>query len=156
MRLIQNNYTLRQLRAGDMPKDAPTRAKPGANAGFTLIQAIFIVVVLGLLGSFMVSMFQVQTLTPTLANQGIRAYYAAKSGLEWGKNHTLSNDACFADDTLNLDTFQVDMSCQEETYTEGSKTYKWFRLKATAEHGSPGDMDYARRKLTMQLVNITN
>ena len=153
MRLTPDNYTLRQLRAGDIPAEAPARATPGTSAGFTLIQAIFIVVVLGLLGSFMVAMFQVQTLTPTLANQGIRGYYAAKSGLEWGKNHTLSNDACFADDTLNLDTFQVEMSCQEGNYTEGSKTYKWFRLKAIAEHGSPGDMDYARRKATMQLVS---
>ena len=154
MRLTPKKCTLRQLRAGDMPEDAPARATLGANAGFTLIQAIFIVVVLGLLGSFMVAMFQVQTLTPTLANQGIRAYYAAKSGLEWGKNHTLSNDACFTDGkTLSLNAFQVEMSCQEGTYTEGSKTYKWFRLNAIAEHGSPGDMDYARRKLTMQLVS---
>jgi len=127
--------------------------------GFTLVQAIFIIVVLGLLGTFMITMFQVQTHTTTLSHQGIRAYYAAKSGLEWGKNYTLTNDDCFAqsDGNLTVGNFQVNMTCSNNTFTEGNETRMWFQLNATAEPvginvDSP---DYVRREMSMELVNAT-
>lgn len=125
-------------------------------AGFTLVQTIFIIVVLGLLGAFMVTMFGVQSRTTTLSHQGIRAYYAAQSGLEWGKNYTLSNNTCFNDDTLSVNNFEVSLNCTTETYTEGSADIRWFRVNATAEYATPDSPDYVRRKVTVQLVNATN
>lgn len=127
-------------------------------AGFTLVQAIFLIVVLGLLGTFMITMFQVQTHTTTLSHQGVRAYYAAKSGLEWGKNSTLSHDECFGNQTLQVDNFQVTMTCKSQKFSEGDQNRTWFRLKATAEPDgvNQGSPDYVRRELTMQLVNGTD
>jgi len=133
------------------------------NSGFTLVQAIFIIVVLGLLGSFMVTMFGVQSRTTTLAHQGIRAYYAAQSGLEWAKNRTLDTDNCTAVNTAPSDwdndfsNYVVNVSCNSETYEEGNKRIKWFRLNATAEYNvSPDSPDYVQRKVTVQVVNATN
>jgi len=129
------------------------------SAGFTLVQAIFIIVVLGLLGTFMVKMFQVQSRTTTLSHQGIRAYYAACSGLEWAKNKTLASNNCTAvNDNAGwkINNFVVNASCTARTYTEGSDEIQWFRLNATAEYGAPANPDYVRRKVTVQVVNATN
>ncbi len=52
--------------------------------GFTLVQAVFILVVLSLIGVAMVRLSGVQSSTSVLALQGARAYQAARSGLEWG------------------------------------------------------------------------
>jgi MSHA biogenesis protein MshP len=53
-------------------------------AGFTIVQAIFVLVVLGMLGAYMVTMSTVQQATSTQALMQARAYQAARSGLEWG------------------------------------------------------------------------
>ena len=126
--------------------------------GFTLVQVIFIIVVLGLLGGIMVKMYGVQTRTTTLSHQGIRAYYAAKSALEWGTNQTLSDNDCSDVDNANLTigNFDVEMNCTNQTYTEGSERYNWFRLKATAKYGDYSNPDFVQRKLTMQIVNATD
>ena len=127
-------------------------------AGFTLVQAIFIIVVLGLLGTFMVTMLGVQSRTTTLSHQGIRAYYAAQSGLEWGKNYTLENDACFNATTFSpVNNFEVTLNCTSETYTEASDNVRWFRLNATAEYDvDPDSPDYVRRSVSVQMLNASN
>lgn len=52
--------------------------------GFTLVQAIFILVVLALLGTYMVRLSTVQQATSTQALLQARAYQAARAGIEWG------------------------------------------------------------------------
>ena len=107
----------------------------------------------------MVTMFQVQSRTTTLSHQGVRAYYAARGGLEWAKNYTLSNDACFDDDTSfsPVHNFKISLNCTNETYTEGSDEIQWFRLSATAKYNVDSDSpDYVQRKVTVQLVNATS
>ncbi len=128
--------------------------------GYTLVQAIFVIVVLSMLGAAMVKMFRVQTQTTSLSHQGIRAYYAAKSALEWGKNKTIHNSTCFPsyigsdffDDDLN---FTITLNCTSNTYTEGNNIYTWYRLNSKAEYGEFEDLDYVCRKLTVQVINAT-
>jgi MSHA biogenesis protein MshP len=52
--------------------------------GFTVISAIFILVVLAALGAFIMSISSNQQIGSALDIQGVRAYQAARSGLEWG------------------------------------------------------------------------
>jgi MSHA biogenesis protein MshP len=52
--------------------------------GFSLISAIFLLVVLAGLGVAMVSISTVQNTSSALDIQGVRAYQAAKAGIEWG------------------------------------------------------------------------
>ena len=131
----------------------------GKKYGFTLVVVIFIIVVLGLLGGVMVKMYSVQSRSTTLSHQGIRAYYAAKSALEWGKNKTLSTDTCVANATYSAQeffggdiNFSISMNCTKEVYTEGSSNYSWYRLTAVAKQGEEEGLDYVSRKLTLQLV----
>jgi MSHA biogenesis protein MshP len=69
-------------------------------AGLSLVTAIFLMVVLALLGGFMLSLTAVQQASILLDVQGVRAYQSARAGIEWGvfqvldPNHTLNPATC--------------------------------------------------------------
>ena len=52
--------------------------------GFAIVSAIFILVVLAALAAFIVSVSTSQQAGSALDIQGVRAYQAARSGVEWG------------------------------------------------------------------------
>lgn len=128
--------------------------------GFTLVQAVFILVVLSLLGVVMMRMIGVQSSTSVMALQGARAYQAARSGLEWGAARASSADptAVPCDDTicngiLLIDNFNVDVSCACQRFDEGlpGGEYDVFQIKAEASFGNYGSVDYVSRKVQMKV-----
>jgi MSHA biogenesis protein MshP len=52
--------------------------------GFALVSAIFILVVLAALGAFILNISTNQQIGSALDVQGVRAYQAARAGIEWG------------------------------------------------------------------------
>ncbi len=64
--------------------------RPSAQRGFAIVSAIFLLVVLGALGAFMVTLSTVQHTTSTQDMQGARAYQAARAGIEWGAYQVLT------------------------------------------------------------------
>jgi len=52
--------------------------------GFAIVSAIFILVVLAALGAFVLNVSTSQQIGSALDVQGVRAYQAARAGLEWG------------------------------------------------------------------------
>src|SRR3989442_13983417 len=52
--------------------------------GFSIIAAIFLLVVLALLGAFIVSVTGMQQSSGQLDVLGVRAYQSARAGMEWG------------------------------------------------------------------------
>jgi MSHA biogenesis protein MshP len=52
--------------------------------GFAIVSAIFILVVLAVLGAFIVSISTNQQIGSAIDVQGVRAYQAARAGIEWG------------------------------------------------------------------------
>lgn len=52
--------------------------------GFAIVTAIFILVVLATLGAFILNVFSSQQIGSALDLDGVRAYQAARSGIEWG------------------------------------------------------------------------
>lgn len=53
-------------------------------SGFALVSAIFILVVLAALGAFALSVSSSQHMGSALDIQGVRAFQAARAGIEWG------------------------------------------------------------------------
>jgi len=118
--------------------------------GFTLVQAVFILVVLGLLGMVMVRLIGVQTSTGVMALQGARAYHAARSGLEWGAARANAGESCVG--TMMIDTVNVTVNCSSESFTEGSiGPYSIYRIQSVAEFGSYGSADYVSRRTEMKV-----
>lgn len=122
-------------------------------AGFTLVQAVFILVVLALLGVAMMRLSGVQSSTSIFALQGARAYQAAQGGLEWGAAQAASIVAGAAGDcngTFNVGSFSVTVTCSTPvpTFSEGAAAaYPVYTFSSVATFGSYGSPDYVQRRL---------
>jgi MSHA biogenesis protein MshP len=74
--------------------------------GFTIVSAIFILVVLAALGAAILTVSTSQQIGSALDVQGSRAYHAARAGLEWGLYKVLQ-DTNFASNTATATTNQL-------------------------------------------------
>jgi len=119
-------------------------------AGFTLVQAIFILVVLALLGVMMMRLSGVQSSTGVFALQGARAYQAARSGLEWGAAQAVAGGTCNGSFTLN--DFSVTVSCSSSPFTEGATSITVFQINAAAIYGTYGSPDFVSRQVQMKMA----
>ncbi|PLX91999.1 MAG: pilus assembly protein MshP [Desulfuromonas sp.] len=120
--------------------------------GFTLVQAIFILVVLGMLGVYMVSLSTVQQGTTTQAYLQAKVYQASRSGLEWGMKQVLDSSACFSASSMTIDQCPVALSCQVvDTYTEGVTSYQVYELTSVATFATLSSPDYVSRTLKVTI-----
>ncbi len=126
--------------------------------GFSIIMAIFILVVLGLLGGYMVRLSGVQHTTSILALQGARAYQAAKAGLGWSIAKISTGGTCAdvnAQTALTIPDmtgFSVKLTCSLLSYQEGSDTFGIYQINAHSEFGAFGGADYVSRELEVSIV----
>ena len=114
--------------------------------GFTIVTAIFLLVVLAMLGAFMLTLTGLQQSSSVLDVQGVRAYQAARSGVEWGAfqaldpNNAIGSAAlptCPASPTHltlagSLSPFTVTVTCTATTTTEGNRNVATYLIVATA------------------------
>lgn len=119
--------------------------------GMSLVTALFILVVLSAIGGYMVLVSGVQSQTTVMALQGVRAYHAARSGLEWGIFQDLANGSCTTG-TFDIDAFSVAVGCSQATFTEGGQTYNVYRVTSLAQLGNYGDQGYVSRQLTAKVT----
>lgn len=124
---------------------------PVRQRGFALLAAIFLLVVLALLGIFIVKISGVQHQTVNVALLGARAFEAARTGIEWGAFQALDAASCTST-TLNLtedglNGFDVDVDCTASTYTETGQTYNMYLIEAEARGGTYGTPDYVSRRM---------
>ena len=126
--------------------------------GFSLMAALFILVVLTVISAFTVSIAGMSRNTASFAMQGLRAYFAARSGLEWGV-HTITNtpSTCPADTTLTLTQgglkgFNVRVTCAVTSFVEGTANINNFVLTSLATKGSFGDPNYVSREMQITVA----
>ena len=120
--------------------------------GFALMTAIFLLVVLTALGAAMLTFSSGQHAGITMDIQGSRAYWAARSGLEWGAYKVLvgnPGNTCFTSpSSLAVSGFNVSVSCAANAYDEGGTTIHVYNITSTAHEGSAaGSMGYVERQL---------
>lgn len=118
--------------------------------GFAIVSAIFLLVVLALLGAFMMTFSNTQHLTSAQDIQGSRAYWAARTGLEWGIASTTA--ACPASPTtMSVNGFSVVVTCSLQTYSEASATLNIFKLTSVASAGTIGNLSFIERSLSASI-----
>ncbi|MBL4705966.1 MAG: hypothetical protein JKY54_15685 [Flavobacteriales bacterium] len=118
--------------------------------GITLIGAIFVLVIVSLLGQYLVNITGVQRQTSLLALQSARAYQAANAGIEWGIERIINSASCVASTTLtpNIANFTTTVSCNTVgTYNEDGTVFTIFRITSESEYGSYGQIDYVSREI---------
>jgi len=130
---------------------SPDRAPRGSGArarqrGVSIVTAIFLLVVLAMLGAFMLSVTGLQQASSQLDVQGSRAYHAARAGIEWGAwqvldpNNAIGTSAlptCPASPTQltlagSLSPFTVTVTCSATSTTEGNRNVATYLIVATA------------------------
>lgn len=127
---------------------------PRTESGFVLPTAIFLLVVLAALATYMVSLSRTSHTSSALDVQGTRAYLAARAGVEWGAWQLLRNSTCATASpplTLagTLAAFSVNVSCVPSgpPYTDGADTITVYVITSTATSGAPGQVDYVERQI---------
>lgn len=103
--------------------------------GFAILTAIFILVVLAMLGAFIASISSSQQIGSALDVQGARAYQAARAGIEWGAYRQLRDGSCaaaanFAPAAATLAGFTVTVTCAATADANGGPTV--FTVTSTA------------------------
>jgi MSHA biogenesis protein MshP len=135
-------------------RDSKCRAR-----GFSIVTAVFLIVVLALLGVFIVSVVGLQQQSQALDVQGVRAYQAARAGMEWAAFQVLdpNNNLPGVGGTANippcpmsptnltglggsLSPFTVTVTCSatiNAPTTEGNRNIGAYQIISTACNQAP-------------------
>lgn len=131
--------------------------------GFAIVAALFLVVVIALLGAFMLSISNTGNVSSVRDLEGVHAYRAARMGMEWAASTLCNGNGCSA--PLNycptipspLDTspdgFSVVVTCNLSTFNEsdsnGDLPRYIFKVTSTASKGgAPGNIGWVERSFT--------
>lgn len=98
--------------------------------GFAIVSAIFILVVLAALGAFVVSVSTTQQVGSALDVQGVRAYQAARAGLERGL-YLVLRDSQFANNTATQTANQLTAASSCTSTNPAAPTVASFQPTAT-------------------------
>jgi MSHA biogenesis protein MshP len=132
--------------------------------GFSIVSAIFLLVVLAFLGTAMVTFSVNQQQSAAMDVMGSRAYQAARAGVEWGAYKVLQGGgACAATTTLPAGTllgtlggFTVVVTCSATAASDMSTqtgTVTVYYLTSTAtQGGAPGSPDYVERMIQVTIA----
>jgi MSHA biogenesis protein MshP len=113
--------------------------------GFSIITAIFLLVVLSFLGIAMVTLSTSQHQSAAMDVMGSRAYQAARAGIEWQaffvvnsvSNAAVAVPECLPNNPLGnlggtLSSFAVTVNCAAASHVEGASTIWIYDVSAVA------------------------
>lgn len=136
--------------------------------GFSLVTAIFLLVVIAALGTFAVTLSTAQQQSAALDVLGARAYQASRAGIEWGAYQVLPNSAvpggfaetCRAGATSQvlaalpgtLSGFSVNVECGATAHSEAAATVTLYQLTSTATRGTVATPGYVERQMSATIA----
>ena len=139
------------------------------SGGFSLISAIFLLVVVTLLGAYVATISTNQHIAEALDVEGARAYQAARAAVDWGAWQILQAPAggfrtsCdgatyaapfsqpLAGLAGTLSGFAVQVQCGSAATTEAGTNVRVYRMTVTASKGNLGSLFYVERQLQATL-----
>lgn len=128
----------------------------GRQRGFSLVAAVFLIVVLAALGAFAVQIAMMQYQGADVELLEARAQAAAQTGIEYAAYVALTNSSC-GNATLNpqgaLSGFVVNVTCSAATHTVGAGLKTVYTLVSNASHGTYGQPDYVARRVTLHVTD---
>jgi len=135
--------------------------------GFSLVSAIFLLVVVAALGTFAVTLSTTQQQSAALDVMGARAYQAARAGIEWGAYQVLPASAavfataCRAGNTSQnvappgtLSGFTVSVGCTATSAVEDTNTVWIYQLSSSAATAgiTMGNANYVERQINVTIA----
>jgi len=143
--------------------------------GFSLLTAIFLLVVLGGLGTMMVTFFVAQQQSSALDVMGSRAYQAARAGIQWAAYNIATQTQTDTGVTLwtgcrdyatstplfeagqvtalegTLSPFKVELKCEHKSYDDGGTIWVYNITASAVSGGKPGSPDYVERVISAKM-----
>ncbi len=120
--------------------------------GFSAIIALVLVTLLGLVGVYMSTQHTTGQLSTALSLNGIQAWFAARSGADWGALRAL-NGSCVATTSFAIDGYTVTVTCSSTAVTEPPDTYNVYSINASAVRGANGDLTRISRSVRAFITN---
>ncbi len=132
--------------------------------GFSIIMAIFLIVVLGGIAVFIGRVSTMQTQSSALDEEGAMAYQAARAGLEWGIYRAIiiddgSGSSCTATTSFNLPVpitalntvnYPVTVTCTSKPENEGGIPIRVYLITSNANNAAAiGSKFHVERRLTV-------
>ena len=125
--------------------------------GFSLVSAIFLLVVLAGLAAYAVCVNVMQQQTVNLALRSAQAFHAARSGVAWAAYRAINAGFCAADTTTLTEGgatgFTVQVSCAASVHVEGGTNINVYIIDVLAESGVYGGPDYVSRRLQVKVTD---
>jgi len=128
------------------------RRQPRRERGFALIAALFLVIVVALLGIMAVRIGISQQHATNVQLLTARATAAATSGLEYGLARAALGKC--AATPLSLSGFSVQVKCVGSVYVVDAVPYSVFRITATASFGAYGTAQFVQRRVERTLSTL--
>ncbi|MEK6243605.1 MAG: pilus assembly protein MshP [Pseudomonadota bacterium] len=128
--------------------------------GTVLVAAVFLIIVLALLGAAMAMLSKVQSDTGLKTQLAANVYYGAKAGLEWGIRQAVSATAsCVASTPFTLtegalNGVSVTVTCSATSHGSAPPADQVYYLTSIATVGTLGGVNYAERRLEATVSNI--
>ena len=136
--------------------------------GFALMLAVFMIVTLAAIGLYLVTISTGQIQAVSQDEQSVRAYQAARAGIDWGAYQLLQQSTICTTQTRTLTQglagFYAVVACQQllpvAGETEGPSTVKVFQVVSTGCNANPcapatPDTTYVERQLQLRLTVTT-
>jgi len=147
-------------------KSSLSHGRLDSQRGFSIVSAIFLLVVLAFLGSAMVTFSTNQQMSSAMDVVGARAYQAARAGMEWGAYQVLPGAggafavACSPGPTSSvvaplpntLAGFAVNVECRSASQVEAATAITVYQITSTATRGAAGSPDYVERQMTVTIA----
>ena len=153
---------------GMHPPSRSSILAPQSSKGFSLVSAIFLLVVIAALGTFAVTLSTTQQQSQALDVLGARAYQAARTGIEWGAYQVIQSSvagsgfaaACQAGSAPpqpgalpgTLAGFNVNVGCSATSHVESTATLWVYQLTSTAMQGTVATPNYVERQMTVTIA----
>jgi MSHA biogenesis protein MshP len=120
--------------------------------GFSLVSALFLLVVVSAATAGMVGLVSVEQRSVSLGVMGARALYAARSGVEWATARAVADPTACPAGTLALTEgalagFSVTVTCARSVHDENGTSWNTLRLRSAASRGAFGSGDYVFRRI---------
>lgn len=139
-------------------------------SGVTAIMALIYIVLFAMLGGYMLTLSTTSSLSASQSLGSMRAWFAAKSSVEWAAYQADNRPACtcgvncctvapaIGGVAINfteggLDNFQSTMACAETPITEAATDYCVYDLSIRARRGVPGNLIYVSRSVNVSITD---
>jgi MSHA biogenesis protein MshP len=130
--------------------------------GIAIFAVIFLLVLFATIGAFMARTSGVQNMSTALSARTMQAWFAARTGLEWGIRQATTSQAshdsiCDSGGTINTaftlsdgaaNGYQVNLVCDDSGgYQEAGVNFEVDLITVNASRGNPGDLSFVTRSL---------